>query len=97
MSLPFLMPRVLSPETSQTSISQALTKCGCLHDGVIENGCARNPLTLCSVPVLVVQVWVHIPGDLQCVQLRNATKKKKKKKKCAHSMGEREKEERVRN
>ena len=42
--------------------------------GVIENGCARNPLTLCTVPVLVhVRVWVHIPGDPQSVQLRNAT------------------------
>ena len=42
--------------------------------GVFENGRTRNPLTLCSVPVLVhVQVWVHIPGDPQSVQLRNAT------------------------
>ena len=42
-------------------------ECGCLHGGVIENGHARNPLTLCSVPALVhVQVWVHIPGDPQC-------------------------------
>ena len=52
------------------------TECGCLHGGVIENGHACNPLTLCSVPVLVhvhVQVWVHTPGDPQIVQLRNAT------------------------
>ena len=34
-----------------------------------------NPLTLCgNVPALVhVHVWVHIPGDPQSVQLRNAT------------------------
>ena len=44
------------------------TECGSLHGGVIENGRARNPLTLCSVPVLYVQVWVHIPGDLQSAQ-----------------------------
>ena len=50
------------------------SECGCLHGGVIENGRIRNPLTLCSVPVLVpVQVWVHILGDPQNVQLRNAT------------------------
>ena len=50
------------------------TECGCLHGRVFENGGARNPLTLCSVLVLVhVQVWVHIPGDPQSVQLRNAT------------------------
>ena len=49
-------------------------ECGFVHGGVIENGRAHNPLTLCSVPVLVhVQVWVHIPGDPQRVQLRNAT------------------------
>ena len=36
--------------------------------------CMRNPLTLCSVPALVlVQVWMHIPGDPHSVQLRNAT------------------------
>ena len=29
------------------------TECGCLRGGVIDNGRARNPLTLCSVPVLV--------------------------------------------
>ena len=47
-------------------------ECGCLHGDLIENGRACNPLTLCSVPVLVhVQVLVHIPGDR--VQLRNAT------------------------
>ena len=41
------------------------TEYGYLHDGVIENGCTRNPLTLSSVPVLVhVQVWVHILGGL---------------------------------
>ena len=46
------------------------TECGCLHGGVTENGRARNPLTLGSVPVLLhVQVWVHIPGDPQSVQL----------------------------
>ena len=50
------------------------TECGCLYGGVIENGRARNPLTLCNVPVLVhVQVWVHVPGDPQSVELRNAT------------------------
>ena len=49
-------------------------ECDCLHGEVIENGRARNPLTLCSVPTLVhVQVWVHKPGDPQSVQLRNAT------------------------
>ena len=52
---------------------------GCLHGEVIENGRTRNCLTLssndlCSVPVLVlVHVWVHIPGDPQSVQLMNAT------------------------
>ena len=47
-------------------------KCGCLHGGEIVNGRACNPLS--SVPVLVhVQVWVHIQGDPQSVQLRNAT------------------------
>ena len=41
-------------------------ECGCLHGGVIKNGHTRNPLTLCSVHVLVhVQVWVHIAGDPQ--------------------------------
>ena len=40
----------------------------------MENGRARNLLTLCSVAVLVlVQVWVYIPADPQSVQLRNAT------------------------
>ena len=47
-------------------------ECGCLHAGVTENGRTGNPLALCSVPVLV-QVWVHILGDPQSVQLRNAT------------------------
>ena len=46
----------------------------CVHCWVIENGRMCNPLTLCSVPALVhVQVCVHIPGDPQSVQLRNAT------------------------
>ena len=52
------------------------TECDCLHGGVIENGRACNPLTLCSVPALFfVQVWVHTPGvtQSQSVQLRNAT------------------------
>ena len=50
------------------------TECGCLYGGVIENGLTHNPLTLCSVPVLVhVQVWLHMPGDPQSVQLSNAT------------------------
>ena len=50
------------------------TVCGCLQGGVVENGRARNPLTLCGVPALVhVRVWVHIPGDPQGVQPRNAT------------------------
>ena len=41
---------------------------------LIENGRARNPLTLCSVPALVhVQVLVHIPGNPQSVHLRNAS------------------------
>ena len=40
-------------------------ECGCLHGGVIENGCTRNPLALWTVPVLV-RVWVHILGDPQC-------------------------------
>ena len=50
-------------------------ECGCLRTWrVIENGRTRIPLTLCNVPVLVhVQVWVHILGDPQSVQLRNAT------------------------
>ena len=31
------------------------------------SGRIRNPITLCSVAVLVhVQVWVHIPSDPQC-------------------------------
>ena len=48
------------------------TECSCLHGRVIENGRARNPLTLCSVPELVhVQACVHIPGDPQSVKLRN--------------------------
>ena len=42
--------------------------------GVIEYGRTRNYLTLCTVPALVlVRVWVHTLGDLQSVQLRNAT------------------------
>ena len=50
------------------------TECGYLRGGVIENGRTRNPFTLRSVPVLVhIRVWVHIPGDPQIVQLRNAT------------------------
>ena len=36
-----------------------------VHGGAIENGRARNPLTQCSVPVLV-PVWLHILGDPQC-------------------------------
>ena len=48
-------------------------ECGCLCGGVIENGRTCNPVTLGSVPALVhVQVWVHILGDPQSVQLRNA-------------------------
>ena len=40
---------------------------GCLHGRVIENDCTCNPLTLCSVCVLVhVQVWVHILDGPQC-------------------------------
>ena len=39
--------------------------------GHFENGRARNPLTLCSVPVLVhVQLWVHTPGDPQSVNIQ---------------------------
>ena len=42
--------------------------------GSLKTVAQRNPLTLCSVPVVVhVQVWVHIPGDPQRAQLRNAT------------------------
>ena len=49
-------------------------ECGYLHGRVLENVRTRDPLTLCSVHVLVqVQVWVHIPGDPQSVQLRNDT------------------------
>ena len=29
-------------------------ECGCLHGRVIENGCTRNPLTLSTVPVIVL-------------------------------------------
>ena len=58
----------------EIQVSLRRWECGCLHGGVIENGCSRNPLTLCSVPVLVhVHVWVHILGDPQSVQLRKAT------------------------
>ena len=40
----------------------------------MKNCCTRNPLTLCIVPAVVyVRVWLHIPGDPQSVQLRNAT------------------------
>ena len=46
-----------------------------LHVGVIENGRTRNHLTLWTASVVVhVQVWEHILGDPQSVQLRNATK-----------------------
>ena len=49
-------------------------ECGCLHGGVIENGRAHNPLTLCSVPALVhVQVWGCTYWVTLGVQLRNAT------------------------
>ena len=50
------------------------TECGCIHGGVIENGRARNTLTLWTVPVLIhVRVWVHTLVDCRRVQLRNAT------------------------
>ena len=58
--------------SSQNEDKTQVTTTGCLHGGVIENGRTRNPPTLRSVLVLV-QVWVHIPGDPQSVQLRNAT------------------------
>ena len=61
-------------ETRNTTGGPPKTEGGYLHGGVIENGRTRNPLTLCSVPALVhVLVWVHIPGDPQSVQLRDAT------------------------
>ena len=45
-----------------------------IHGGVIENGRTRNPLTLRTVPTLVlVRVWVQILGDPQTAQLRKAT------------------------
>ena len=31
--------------------SPSKMECGCLHGGVLENGCTRNPLTLWTVPV----------------------------------------------
>ena len=40
---------------------------------MIQNGCTRNPLTLWTMPILDIQVWVHILRDPQSVQLRNAT------------------------
>ena len=66
--------RTLRKAMSSTDAYPPKTECGCLHGGVTENGHARNPLTLCSAPLYLhvhVQVWVHIPGDPQSVQLRN--------------------------
>ena len=68
-------------ECTLNSESEFLLVVGRSEDGVrlprwvIENSHTRNPLTLCCVPVLVhvqlqVQVWVHIPGNPQSVQLR---------------------------
>ena len=73
----YCVGKEFSPETegivSYNLAPSELTECGFLHGGV-ENGRARNPLTLCSVAALVhVQVWVHMPGDPQNVQLRNDT------------------------
>ena len=48
------------------------TECGYLHGRVPENGRTCNPLALWTAPIQV-QVWVHILGDPQIVQLRNAT------------------------
>ena len=53
-------------------INPPKTECDCLHGGVIENVRTRKPLTLWTVPVPVL-VWVHILGDPQSVQLRDAT------------------------
>ena len=52
-------------------------KCCCLHDRVIENGHARNPLTLWAVPInivsyiILIRVWAYILDGPQRVQLRN--------------------------
>ena len=54
--------------------SDDYSRCGCRHGGEIVNGRSRNHLTLWTVPILVhVRVWVHILGDPQSVQMRNAT------------------------
>ena len=47
-------------------------ECGCPHEGVIENGQARSPRTLCSVPVLVskqVTAKIHRHGSLVTVSM----------------------------
>ena len=49
---------------------------GNLHGEEIKNGGVRNPLTLCSVLVMYVQVWVHIPGDPQRVSSRALRKER---------------------
>ena len=51
-----------------TSNKSGITKHFTPSHQVIGNGRSRNALVLCSVSVLV-----HIPGDPQSVQLRNAT------------------------
>ena len=74
---------LLHPSLVRQSSSMLRTSRICLSSSMLstsplrtwsESESIRNPLTLRSVPVLVhVQVWVHIPGDPQSVQLRNAT------------------------
>ena len=67
--------QTLKTKLTHSGEAPSKTECGCLHDEVIENGRARTPRTLCSVPVgrrVHVQVWVHMPSDPQSVRLRNA-------------------------
>ena len=65
--------RGAEPRSFRTG-SSAKTECGYLHGKVIENGRTRNPLNLCTAPLLVrVRGVVHrsLLADPQCVQLRN--------------------------
>ena len=63
------------PHSLETEISPPKTKCSCLHGGghwKRSHTQSSHPMQ-CTCTCAHVQVWVHIPGYPQSVQLRNAT------------------------